>query len=119
MADYKTARWHPIYRMPATVLEILQEDDVYFDLNFGTNFLNVPQDYTSRTGGIARHSKRPLASGYTLDFPGINYRTEIWLNRERIAGPNEVNDSWNTALFVDGHASYLNFFFDPDQPGHF
>jgi prepilin-type N-terminal cleavage/methylation domain-containing protein len=34
-------------------------------------------------------------------------------------GPNEVNDSWNTGLFVDGHASYLNFFFDPGQPGHF
>jgi len=34
-------------------------------------------------------------------------------------GPNEINDSLNTAVFVDGHASYLNFFFDPQQNGHF
>ncbi len=29
-------------------------------------------------------------------------------------GPNEINDSLNTAVFVDGHASYLNFYFNPD-----
>lgn len=28
-------------------------------------------------------------------------------------GPNEINDSWNMAVFVDGHASYINFYFDP------
>jgi exo-1,4-beta-D-glucosaminidase len=31
-ADYRDARWHPIHRMPATVLEILQEDGVYPNL---------------------------------------------------------------------------------------
>ena len=29
---YKDDRWYPIHRMPATVLEILQEDGVYPDL---------------------------------------------------------------------------------------
>jgi prepilin-type N-terminal cleavage/methylation domain-containing protein len=27
-------------------------------------------------------------------------------------GPNEINDSMNTGVFVDGHASYLPFFLD-------
>jgi prepilin-type N-terminal cleavage/methylation domain-containing protein len=27
-------------------------------------------------------------------------------------GPNEINDSWNMAAFVDGHAGYMNFFLD-------
>ena len=30
-------------------------------------------------------------------------------------GPNEINDSWNTAVFVDGHASYLNFYYDDSK----
>ncbi len=34
-------------------------------------------------------------------------------------GPNEINDSMNTAVFLDGHASYLNFYFDSQQNGFF
>ena len=34
-------------------------------------------------------------------------------------GPNEINDSRNMAVFVDGHVSYINFFFDPQLDGHF
>ena len=30
-------------------------------------------------------------------------------------GPNEVNDSMNTAVFVDGHASYIKFYLDAAQ----
>ena len=30
-------------------------------------------------------------------------------------GPNVINDSWNMAVFVDGHANYLPFFLDPSQ----
>ena len=44
-AGYRDFRWHPIHRMPATVLEILQEDGVYPNLYFGKNLLEkVPQD---------------------------------------------------------------------------
>ena len=31
-------------------------------------------------------------------------------------GPNEMNDSKNMAAFVDGHASYLKFYWDDSQP---
>ena len=45
VAGFKDSRWHPIHRMPATVLEILQEDGVYPNLYFGKNLLEkVPQD---------------------------------------------------------------------------
>ena len=30
-------------------------------------------------------------------------------------GPNELNDSMNEAVFVDGHASYLKFYYDDSQ----
>jgi len=44
-----------------------------------------------------------------------------WHKPEAITdpGPNEINDSWNMGVFVDGHANYLNFYFDPDQTGFF
>ena len=45
---------------------------------------------TSRTGGIARRSRRPPANAYTLEFPGINYRAEIWLNGQKIADNKQI-----------------------------
>jgi hypothetical protein len=60
VATYNDDSWYPIHRMPATVLEILQEDGVYPDLYVGKNLMEkVPQDYTSRTGGTAQLSMRP------------------------------------------------------------
>src|SRR5208283_3974136 len=45
LATYKDDSWYPVHRMPATVLEILQENGVYTDLYFGKNLLEkVPQD---------------------------------------------------------------------------
>ena len=45
VASYNDERWYPIHRMPATVLQILQEDGVYPDLYVGKNLLEkVPQD---------------------------------------------------------------------------
>ncbi len=78
--------------MPATVLEVLQEDGVYPDLYVGMNLLKkVPQDlylqdWWYRTAFVAPAGH----SAYTLEFPGINYRAEIWLNGEKIAGSAEV-----------------------------
>ena len=60
--------------MPATVLEILQEDGVYPDLYVGKNMLEkVPQDlylhdWWYRTSFVAPSG----FSAYTLEFPGIN-----------------------------------------------
>jgi exo-1,4-beta-D-glucosaminidase len=38
-ASYKDNKWYTIRRMPATVLQILQEDGVYPDLYVGKNLL--------------------------------------------------------------------------------
>jgi hypothetical protein len=34
-------------------------------------------------------------------------------------GPNEINDSMNMSLFVDGHASYIMFYLDPQASRRF
>ncbi len=44
-SDYREQAWHPIHRMPATILQIMQEDGVYPNLYVGMNMLEkVPQD---------------------------------------------------------------------------
>ena len=50
-----------------------------------------PRTSTSRTGGTAPRSPRPAGQQtYLLDFPGINYRADIWLNGHRIADNRQI-----------------------------
>ncbi len=75
VADYQDGRWHPIRRMPATVLEILQEDGVYPDLYVGMNLLEkVSQDLYRQDWWYRTIFKAPAGECHTLEFPGINYR---------------------------------------------
>ena len=90
VASFKDARWHPIHRMPATILEILQEDGVYTNLYFGTNMLNVPPDLYQQDWWYRTTFNAPAAECYTLEFPGINYRAEIWLNGQKIADNKQI-----------------------------
>src|ERR1035437_7352794 len=91
VAGYRDSRWHPIHRMPATVLEILQEDGVYPNLYFGKNLLEkVPQDLYKQEWGYRTAFNAPHGECYTLEFPGINYRAEIWLNGQKIADSKQI-----------------------------
>jgi len=89
---YDDTAWHPVRRMPATVLQTLQEDGVYPDLYVGTNLRDdVPQDLYKQDWWYRTTFPAPAGhSGYTLQFPGINYRAEIWLNGQRLAGADRV-----------------------------
>ena len=84
--------WHRVNRMPATVLQTLEDDGTYPDLYYGTNLLDeVPQDlyqqdwwYRTTFTAPANHST------YQLNFPGINYRAEVWLNGHLVADAKQV-----------------------------
>jgi exo-1,4-beta-D-glucosaminidase len=90
-AGYDDSAWYPIRRMPATVLQILQEDGVYPDLYFGKNLREkVPQDLYKQDWWYRTSFKAPAGEFYTLEFPGINYRAEIWLNGKKIADSKQV-----------------------------
>jgi exo-1,4-beta-D-glucosaminidase len=90
VAGFREAGWHPIHRMPATVLEILQEDGVYSNLYVGTNLLKVPPDLYKQDWLYRTTFKAPAGDCYTLEFPGINYRAEIWLNGGKVADSQQV-----------------------------
>lgn len=89
---YSSIGWYPIHSMPGTVLSILQEDGVYPNLYYGMNLLTeVPQDLWKKQWWYRTTFEVPQgATTYWLDFPGINYRAEIWLNGEKIASDKQV-----------------------------
>jgi exo-1,4-beta-D-glucosaminidase len=101
LPDYEDAAWHRISRMPATVLEILEEDGVYPNLYVGKNMAeNVPQDlYKQDWWYRSTFEAPPEHAVYLLEFPGINYRAEIWLNGHLIADSKHVVGMYNAHEF--------------------
>lgn len=93
-ADYRPAApaWHQVSRMPATVLDILQQDGTYQNLYDGTNLRDaVPQDLYLQDWWYRTTFTAPAGhSTYRLEFPGINYRAEVWLNGELVADSAQV-----------------------------
>ncbi|HOW88964.1 MAG TPA: hypothetical protein PL037_01685, partial [Elusimicrobiales bacterium] len=95
--SYDASKWHPIARMPATVLQALQDAGVYRDLYFGKNMTEkVPGDLFRRDWWYRVAFEAPAGGGRrSLLFKGINYRGEIWLNGERIAGDKTIAGMYN------------------------
>jgi len=87
---FDASSWYPAEHMPATVLQILQENGVYKNLYYGMN-LAAPgelwkQDWWYRTTFAAP----PGREVYSLLFKGINYRADIWLNGHQVANRKMV-----------------------------
>jgi exo-1,4-beta-D-glucosaminidase len=92
LPGYDDASWRGIGRMPATVLEILEEDGVYPNLYVGKNMAeNVPQDLYKQDWWYRTTFEAPSGYAvYLLEFPGINYRAEIWVNGHQVADNKQV-----------------------------
>ena len=95
---YRDSDWHHVRAMPATVLEALRADGTFPNPYYGTNLLDgVPQDLYLQDWWYRTTFAAPVGhSTYRLDFPGINYRAEVWLNGHLVAGPEQV-----VGMYVD------------------
>jgi exo-1,4-beta-D-glucosaminidase len=91
-AGYRDNDWHAVKQMPATVLEALQDDRTYPNVYFGTNLRDeVPQDLYQQDWWYRTTFTAPAGhSTYRLQFPGINYRAEIWLNGQLVADSKQI-----------------------------
>ncbi len=110
--------WRPV-RVPTTVVSALVKDkvlpDPYFGMNLrkfpgvsypiGANFSNLtmPPDSPYLVSWWYRKSFVVPADyrgkALWLNFRGINYRANIWLNGKQIANSNEVAGAWRTYEF--------------------
>jgi exo-1,4-beta-D-glucosaminidase len=92
LPDFNDSAWYAIRRMPATVLEILRENNVYPNLYVGKNLADeVPQDLYKQDWWYRTTFTAPAGrTSYLLDLPGINYRAEIWLNGHLVADNTQI-----------------------------
>lgn len=96
---FDAAHWYEVRHMPATVLEILQENGVYKDLYYGMNLVTPgdlwKKDWWYRTTFTAPAGREV----YSLIFKGINYRADIWLNGQLIADKSQAVGMYNKFEF--------------------
>ncbi|MBS1852755.1 MAG: beta galactosidase jelly roll domain-containing protein [Acidobacteria bacterium] len=95
--SYDASRWYGVARMPATVLQVLEDNQVYPNLYFGKNMTsNVPRDLFRQDWWYRTTFTAPAGSKMQwLNFKGVNYRAEIWLNGERIATNKQIVGMYN------------------------
>jgi exo-1,4-beta-D-glucosaminidase len=124
-AQFDASTWHPA-SVPATVLSALVKDGVYRNIFFGTNLDAVPTQPFQYPWWYRTEFDLPTnhLSGADLIFDGINYRANIWLNGQRIAGTNNVFGAFRIFNFSVGHRlksgkNVLAVEVFPPRPGDF
>ena len=110
---FSTLDWYAT-SAPKTVFAVLVENGVYKDPYYGMNLRNFP-GVEYKIGGQFANEEMPANSPFAvpwwyrkefeipvadngkqiwMQFHGINYRAEIWINGKKIAGPEEVVGSF-------------------------
>jgi len=99
--SYDASSWHVIPRMPATVLQALEDAGVYKDLYFGMNLTEkVPPDLWKQDWWYRTTFEVAEAEVHSLIFNGINYRADVWLNGHLVADKSQVVGMYNRFEFV-------------------
>jgi len=97
--NFDASHWYPVHHMPATVLQILEDDGVYKDLYYGMN-LTTPGDLWKKDWWYRTTFAVPVGRQvHTLIFKGINYRADIWVNGEKIADKSHAVGMYNSFEF--------------------
>jgi exo-1,4-beta-D-glucosaminidase len=89
---FKVDTWYPAV-VPSTVLGTLVENNVYGDIFFGKNLDKVPTAPFEAPWWYRKEFTVPGGPGLThtwLEFDGINYRADIWLNGRKIGDAAEI-----------------------------
>jgi exo-1,4-beta-D-glucosaminidase len=93
------SHWYPVPHMPATVLQILEDDGVYNNLYYGMN-LTKPGDLWRKDWWYRTKFSVPANEPvHTLIFKGINYRADIWVNGQKIADKSQAVGMYNSFEF--------------------
>jgi exo-1,4-beta-D-glucosaminidase len=99
--SYDASQWHLIPRMPATVLQALEDAGVYKDLYSGMNLTGeVPPDLWKQDWWYRTTFDVLEGEVHSLIFDGINYRADIWLNGRLVADKHHVVGMYNSFEFI-------------------
>src|SRR2546427_10898678 len=115
------SKWYVVQRMPATVLQILEDNGVYKDLYYGAN-LATPKDLWKQDWWYRTTFTAPSGRDvYSLIFKGINYRADIWLNGHKVATRSQAVGMYNefefnvTEFIVPGASNVLAVKVTPER----
>lgn len=90
-------------KVPSTVLGTLTEHGLYEDAFIGTNYGKTinRDDFSCPWWYVNRFSVPKLKPGQrvTLDFEGISYSAEVWLNGHRLASRDEMTGPFRQFSF--------------------
>jgi exo-1,4-beta-D-glucosaminidase len=99
--SFDASQWHPVHRMPSTVLQALEDAGVYKNLYVGMNLTQtVPKDLWRQDWWYRTTFEAPDAEVHSLILNGINYRADVWLNGHLIADKRHVVGMYNAFEFV-------------------
>jgi exo-1,4-beta-D-glucosaminidase len=93
------SQWHAVLHMPATVLQILEDDGVYKALYSGMNLTSPGDLWKKEWWYRTTFTAPPGREVYSLVFKGINYRADIWVNGKRVADKSQVVGMYNSFEF--------------------
>ena len=118
---FDASQWYEVRHMPATVLEILEEDGIFKDLYSGMNLVE-PGDLWKKDWWYRTTFSAPAGREvYSLIFKGINYRADVWLNGQKIADKSQAIGMYNSFEFDvskvirRGEANVLALKITPEQ----
>jgi exo-1,4-beta-D-glucosaminidase len=89
---YRIESWYPAV-VPSTVLGTLVQNNVYPDIFFGDNLKSVPVELFQVSWWYRKEFTVPVGPGLSrtrIEFDGINYRANIWLNGKLVADASKV-----------------------------
>ena len=122
--DFKVKNWYPA-SVPATVLHALVKNGVYKNIFKDMNLKKIPVEqfhdpWWYRTVFSGDFSGKTVL----LDFDGINYKADIWLNGKLIADTSRVRNTFlqyqfNVSPFLKTGKNVLAVKVFPPKPGDF
>jgi len=98
VVGFDSSDWYPA-QVPSTVCGSLIELGIYKDIFLGKNLELIPvhpflQPWWYRTEFTVEQAGAKIPS--RLLFDGINYKADIWLNGQKVAGRDKVHGVWKT-----------------------
>ncbi len=100
-ADFNDSGWYAA-EVPSTVLGALVNDGVYNNIFYAKNLDSISTERFDVPWWFRTQFKIPAGqdiSTVKLDFEGINYRADIWLNGKLIASSDAAYGSFRTFSF--------------------
>jgi len=124
--DFSVSKWHRV-SIPSTVMGSLIKNGIIKDPYFGLNLYHISEKPFKVSWWYRKQfflKNQDLAHATILQFDGINYSANIWINRKKIADSTEVEGAFRqfkfdiTELINEGENVLLVEVFPP-QPGDF